>query len=275
MGTSTGYQMPTGGEWRPLKVDATAFVQDPDAEEEGLGQDEQSVTPESLLGRYMQAVRSADRSSAPNGQGGGVPGSDGDGGRDGGTRASAGGGMKSARRVTQSLGDFLSRVGTSGICDALNDIGLGGLAGQSPLQIAAALLDKLTGPASTIDDAAARAACDDLNKELIQGAQTLEDMDRLIKEALDARGLGGVLMRFFSLYMYRRFCRDFYESWSKRVGASKANAKLAAIKKFIDTTLKARCVNKEVTAIRWQGGEGQRLMSQVIGEACRVFGVQT
>ena len=80
-------------------------------------------------------------------------------------------------------------------------------------------------------------------------------------------------MRFFSLYIYRRFCRDFYENWCKRAGNTVANARLSTIKKFIDTTLKARCINKNITSTNWKGGEGGRLVSHILGETCRVFEV--
>lgn len=250
--------MPTGGEWTPLKNDATRFVK-----ETG------KATPQSLLSDYVSAMGGpASFSSSSGGDGGGTGG--GGGGSGGGS--GGGGSTRAARRVTQSLGNFLSRVGTAGLDVALQEIGLGDLVGKPAIQIARALLDKLAGPASTIDDAAARAACDDLIKELFQDARN--DLDRVLKAALDARGLGGLLMRFFSLYIYRRFCRDFYENWKARVTPEKANARLGAIKKYIDTQLKARCVNKDISAVNWSGGEGGRLVSQILGQTCRVFQVQ-
>ncbi len=275
MGTSTGYQMPTGGDWTPLKTDATNFVQNGTSA---------TVTPQSLLGDYMRAIGGA---AAFSSGGGGSPSGSGGGGGAGGGGASGGGsssgsggsrsvtagGTRAAQRVTHGLGNFLARVGSAGIGEALRDIGLGELVGKSASEIATALLDKLAGPSSTIDDAAARAACDDLNKELLQDARTTEDVDRVFKTAMDDKGLGGILMRFFSLYIYRRFCRDFYENWCKRAGNTVANARLSTIKKFIDTNLKARCINKNITATNWKGGEGGRLVSQILGETCRVFEV--
>jgi hypothetical protein len=45
MGTSRGYKMPTGGNWKPLKNEATAFVK-------GTGGPE--ITPASLVANFIR-----------------------------------------------------------------------------------------------------------------------------------------------------------------------------------------------------------------------------
>src|SRR5690242_6296936 len=105
MGTSRGYRLPTGGNWGPLKTDATQFVQAPGAS---------AATPKSLLRDYVRA----------NGGSTGIISGRGSGGRGG-----RGGGRRSggAVRTAQALGGFLSSAASGGLGLALTELGLGHL----------------------------------------------------------------------------------------------------------------------------------------------------
>src|SRR5262249_39312291 len=107
MGTSKGYGMPTGGEWTPLKREATQFANDG-----GQG----PVLPQTLLRDYLAASGGA--RALASGTGGGGGGSAGAGTRGGrGGRSSGGGGRtgQAARRVARSVGGFLSNVASVGL----------------------------------------------------------------------------------------------------------------------------------------------------------------
>ena len=268
MGTSTGYGMPTGGEWTPLKREATRYVK-----ADGEGDDSGKSTPETVMSNFVNALQSASVGSpgisSPSGGGTGGGGTGG-GGRTGGTTALSSG---SAQRVAQRLGNFLSTVQSSTLGEALQGIGLGELVGQSASQIATALLDKLVGPASTIDDQVARQAYDDFRKELLGEAKTAEDVQNALKAAMDENGLKGVIMRYFSLYIYRSFCVSFYEVWRKKVSAATATTKLAGIKKYVDGRLKAKLRDKDATKVQWNTAQGAQIISQILDETCRVFKV--
>ena len=257
--------MPKGGEWETLKRGATRYVKAGEDADKGEG----NATPETVLANFVRAIRD----SAPSygiGSAGGVTSGGSGGGGSGGTTAISSG---SAQKVAVSLGNFLSSVGTSGLGTALTQIGLADLIGQSANQIASALLDKFAGPASTIDDQAARLACDDLRKELLENAVTAEDVENALTQKMDFNGLGGILMRYFSLYIFRSFCTGFYEVWVKKVGVAQAKSKLASIKKYMDVRLKGKMKNTDVTAFNWKGKQGQQLMSQILGDTCKVFEV--
>jgi hypothetical protein len=266
MGTSKGYDMPTGGEWTPLKNEATRFVKD-----EGHG----SVSPERLLRAYLVANGGARNIARGGGTGGGGGGAAGSGGGTGGGGGGRGGGRggRAARNAGRNLGGFLSGVRAVGLDEALREIGLSDLIGRPAEEVAAGLLDSLADPGSTLDEHAARLAMAKMNDELLKGAQTYEDVGRVLAAALDRQGLARILAGFFGHYLYERFCRDFYENWVKRVGSSQAARSLKSVKDCIESSLKAKLTGRDVTRVNWRGREGLRFTEQVMQETLEIFEV--
>lgn len=263
MGTSKGYDMPTGGDWTPLKKDATKFVNDG-----GTG----PVSPVKLLRDYLAAnggVRALSRGRG--GKRGGHTG--GDGGRRGGHDGGRGG--LAARKVGRNLGGFLSSVGSVGLDEALRAVGLDDLIGRPAAEVSAGLLNALSDPANTLDEHAARLALAKLNDEILRDAESYEDVGHRLAEALDQRGLTSLLANFFGHYLYERFCRDFYENWAKKVGSAPAGRLLKSIKDCIESSLKAKLTGRDVTRMSWRGRDGLRLTEQVMQETLEIFEVTT
>lgn len=260
MGTSKGYDMPSGGDWTPLKTDATSFVKN-----EGRG----SVSPGKLLADYLRA------------NGGARAIASGSGSRDSGTGASGGGkaggrgggGGRTAGSAARNLGGFLSSVGAVGLDQALRDAGLVDLIGKPAKEVVSGLLDTLAEPGSTLDEHAARLALAKLNDDLLKGAETYEDVERALSQALDQRGLDHILASFFGHYLYERFCRDFYENWVKRVGSTQAARSLKSIKDYIESRIKAKLAGRDVAKVKWHTREGLRLAQQVLQDTLEVFEV--
>jgi len=258
MGTSKGYQLPSGGNWTPLKKDATSFAKG-----------SSSVTAGVLLRQYIRANGGA-RAIAH--------------GRDYGTRSAptgasrqsgrgGGGGGGAARNTARNLGHFLSRLASVGLDQALREEGLSKLVGRPADEVAAGLLDVLTSPASTLDEAAARKALAALNDELLAKADTYEDVQRILSESLDKQGLARIIASFFGHYLYERFCRDFYEQWVRKVGSSEAARLLKSIKDYIRSALKAKFAARDITRVNWRSREGMRLIEQVMQDTLDIFEV--
>ena len=248
MGTSKGYDMPTGGNWTPLKTEATRFAKD-----EGQG----PVSAERLLGDYLRTNGGARALS----RGRGNPGGSGRGGREG----------QAARAVGRKLGAFLSSVGSVGFDQALRELGLGDLVGRPTDEVAAVLLDTLAEPGNTLDDHAARLALANLNADLFRDAQTYGEAGRTLVEVLDAQGLARLLGRFFGHYLYERFCRDFYENWVRRVGASQAGRSLKVVRDCIDSSIRAKLIDRDLSRFTWRGRDGLRLTEEVMRETLEIF----
>jgi hypothetical protein len=103
MGTSRGYKMPTGGNWTPLKNDATDFVQ---------GTGNADITPSSLLTDFIRATGGL--KALLRGHGGSVPSSSGKTGS--GAKTKGGGGAPEERRHPIAL-DFLVIAGSCYVID--------------------------------------------------------------------------------------------------------------------------------------------------------------
>ncbi len=247
MGTSKGYPLPTGGNWTDLKREATQFVQ------AGSGSDAAA-----LLSRFIQT----------NGGSTGWASGKGAGGRTGGAAITGQG----ARQAGRNLGGFLAQVGAGGLATAIEELGLANFMGRSATDVSMALLDTLAGPANTLDDAAARAALAALMRELLGATKTFEQIEQALQQALDRRGIGKILMRFFALYVYECFCRHFYENWRRKVDDRKAKSQLKMIKNCIDKSLKAKVGARDPVTIRWNRPEGQRLTERILQETLEIFG---
>jgi hypothetical protein len=258
MGTSKGYKMPSGGEWGPLKREATDFAQN-------IGI--KPVAPQSLLSHYVRVRSSGSGESSGGGQksSGSTGSGGGGGGRVGAWRAGTG--------TAQRLGGFLSRVGEVGLAEALRENGLGDLVGRPASEISGALLEEFAGPASTLDQAAAREALVELNDELLAEAKTFDDVEVALGKMLDQGGIFEVLLRFFGHYLYSCFCRDFYERLLKKVGASQAGQSLKSIKDCIQSAIKAKLSGRDPRTFNWRGTDGKKLSEQVLAEVLDIYGV--
>src|SRR5580692_11595360 len=233
MGTSSGYKMPKGGNWTPLKNDATDFVQ-------GTGSKE--ITPADLVTNFirvtggLKGLMRGNGGSAPS-IGGGSPAKDGAKGGGGGGAGGGGGGTSAAVGTAQNLGGFLSRVGAIGMEKTLQERGLEGVVGKSASDVSDVMLDEFAGPASTLDNALARESLAEIRDEILSEAETFEDVENQLNAAIDELGIFGILASFFGHYIFKMFCRNFYEEWVKKVGDAKAGSGLGQIKEYITSSL--------------------------------------
>jgi hypothetical protein len=274
MGTSKGYNMPSGGDWTPLKREATRFVKQGEGGGNGDPQNPspRPVAPEVLLRDYVHALGGAKRLS--QGTGGGSGGTAPNRGKGGGVGGGGGGRTgRAARNTGRSLGGFLSSVRSVGLTEALREVGLSHLIGKSAADVSMGLLDTLAAPASTLDEHAARLALGKINDDILGDAQTYSDVETALTHVLDDQGLTRILANFFGEYVYQLFCRDFYEGWMKKVGASAAARGLENVKDCIASALKSKLVNRDVTKIDWRSREGLRIIQSVMRDTLEIFEV--
>ena len=277
MGTSTGYNMPAGGDWTPLKREATKFVKDDGG---GSGNNPNPVSPEKLLSDFLRTYASGGGGAAGAGGAGGTTGGGqgrGGGGR-GGSRGGSGGGTgrsfgRAARGTGRALGGFLSSITTVGLDEALRQVGLESLIGRPASEITAGLLNALAEPAGTLDEAAARKALEIINAELIAGARTYDEVKGALRSNLDKQGVERLVVKFFGEYLYQHFQQSVLKDWAKKVGAEQASSQLKKIKNCIASALKSKVVNRDVSKIRWGGSEGLRIIEQVWRGTLKAFGV--
>ena len=205
--------------------------------------------------------------SAGGGQaaGGASKGSSGGGGSGGGTSAAVG--------TAQNLGGFLSRVGEVGLEESLRERGLDDAVGKSASDVSDALLDEFAGPASTLDNALARESLAEIRDEILTDAETFEDVEKKLDTAIDELGIFGILASFFGHYIFKMFCRNFYEEWVKKVGDAKAASSLAQIKEYIVSSVRNKLTGRGVATVDSKKDEGKQVTEGVLKETLEVFGV--
>jgi hypothetical protein len=177
---------------------------------------------------------------------------------------------RSARGVAARLGGFLSDARSVGLDQALRNAGWSDLIGQPIGHVLSALLDRLGGPSSTIDDVDARMALAKLRDKYFAEARTPEELEQLI--ARHAADLEAILLEYFGIYLYEVFCRVFFERLVQRVGENRAHSYLDQIGAFIASALENRTVGRAITGIDWAGPEGQQLTADVMETTLSVFG---
>jgi hypothetical protein len=268
MGTSRGYKMPKGGDWTPLKNDATDFVQ---------GTGNADITPANLLTDFIRATGGL--AGLLRGHGGTVPSGSGTTGTGvkttggGGSGGAGGGGTSAAVGAARNLGGFLSSVADVGLERTLRDRGLESIVGKSASDVSDALLDEFAGPASTLDNALARESLAEIREEILSDAATFEDVEKELNAAIDELGIFGILASFFGHYIFKMFCRNFYEEWVKKVGEAKATTSLKEIEEYIRSSVRAKLTGQKVTTADWKKDEGKQITENVLKETLEIFGV--
>jgi hypothetical protein len=265
MGTSRKYEMPTGGKWTPLKNDATDFVQ---------GTSSKDITPAGLVSDFIRTIGGlkglvrGNGGSAPSGGAGAASKSSAGGGG-----GAGGGGTSAAVGTAQNLGGFLSRVGEVGLEQSLRERGLDNAVGKSASDVSDSLLDEFAGPASTLDNALARESMAEIRDEILTDAETFEDVEEKLNTAIDELGIFGILASFFGHYIFKMFCRNFYEEWVKKVGDEKAASSLAQIREYIVSSVRNKLAGRKVETVDWKKDAGKQVTEGVLKETLDVFGV--
>jgi hypothetical protein len=252
MGTSKGYQPPSTPQWGKMKGDVTRQSRNG------------AVTPNSAKGLFRTYIRTTfgyGDSSGPRGSSGGGSGGGG-GGKSG----------KSAISTARKLAGFANAVAGRGVDQALLDSGLGELVGKPAEYIISALVDHLTDPGTTLDQVDVRGALDDLWEKLLNEASTYEEVKIILEENLQVEKIGTLLFNFFSNYLYRHFCRSFFERIRTRHGELKTEEFLTSIKEFIASALENFTFGKDLARINWVGDEGRGITEEVFANTLQVFG---
>lgn len=237
MGTSTSYSAPPS--WGSLKGEVTRAA--------AAG----SLAPAQAAELIRHYVRENGGSSAIA-RGGGVVGKG-----------------RTAQAVAGRLGGFISDVAAFGLNEALRRAGLPELIGRPLSEILAGLLDKIGGPANTIDDVDARNALARLQDKLLADAEDPDEVEQIL--SAQASELEAVLIEFFSFYLFEQFCRVFFERLMQRVGELKAQSFLNDIESFIRSVLLNRTSGRNLSGIDWAGPEGQALVADIMEATLKVF----
>lgn len=176
---------------------------------------------------------------------------------------------RAAQRTAARLAAFVADVAGVGLDEALTRAGWEDLIGRPLNEFLNALLDRLTGGASTIDDVDARHALARLQERILDDAATAEDVEKAL--TAEAANLEPFLAEFFGYYIYEQFCRVFFERLIQRVGEQRATSFLGEIEAMIVATLNNRTAGHNLVNIDWDGREGRDLVIEIMETTLQVF----
>ncbi len=245
MGTSTGYTLPTGGNWGTLKGKVTNFGKSSSS----------SGGPGGVLGSHRDAFGFG-RSSGGGGRGGGAG------------RAA----NRSAGRAAARLGGLISDISSHGRDEALREHGLERLIGQPVDTIIDGLTEYLLEGDGSIEDGILRSAVARFWEEVFADHATIETLDELASP----EGLENWLGHFLECYIYEHFLAVHYESLLKTCGSpASAQIRLVTIREWINSHLKVATHGRDLADVRWREPEGQELVAEIQKAAWEVVGSDT
>jgi hypothetical protein len=111
----------------------------------------------------------------------------------------------------------------------------------------------------------------DLNKEMLEDADTYEDVVARLGERMRAQSLGNLLLRFFGHYLYHQFLRSFYERLVRKHDENTTDGFLGSIRRFIASSLRYETYEQNLVTIDWRGSEGQSIINNLLQRTLEVF----
>lgn len=176
-------------------------------------------------------------------------------------------------RTARNIGTFLGAFGSSGgnIRYALEQVGLTGLEGLPLNDVIDRLLEYCTGPSSTLDDVAAKAASQKILEELASDAQTIEEWQQQLRETLDRESLEDIIERYFGYYIFEHLSIMFYEKLIVEKGKADCDNLFRQIKDYVFEKIKNMNKTNPLNNINWAGEEADRLIKNIQEDVLKVF----
>jgi len=178
-------------------------------------------------------------------------------------------------RTARNIGTFLGAFGSSGgnIRHALEQVGLTGLDGLTLNDVIDRLLEHCTGPSSTLDDVAAKAASQKILEELASDAETIEEWQQQLRETLDRESLEDIIELYFGYYIFEHLSIMFYEKLIVEKGKTDCDNLFRQIKDYVFEKIKNMNKTNPLNNINWAGEEADRLIKNIQEDVLKVFEV--
>lgn len=204
-----------------------------------------------IVGRYVEVIGGASHAGSESSKIGG--------------RAS----LKTAAKLGGFIYGFISSGGN--LEAALQQTGLLDLSTKSVSDIINHLIEYCSGPASTIDDGAAKEASRILLEELIADAQSLEEMQERLRAYFDKVTLEEMIIKYFGYYIHEHLSKMFYEKLLKDKGKSACTNLFKEIQEFIVVRLGQLHKKNPLDTINWGGEAGLNIIKQIQQDVLKVF----
>lgn len=180
---------------------------------------------------------------------------------------------RAGKASTAAVGSFLGTVTSHGVSEALRDLGLRDVVGQSVEAVCAEISNRLAPAGRSKEDVAARRALNDvlahLYEQYILGVGDISGLERMDEAAIDA-----ALELSVASYIYYRWLDDLGKSIED--GAiSEANAiKLERqIKDYVRECVSLALKEENLAGINWESGAGREVVERIYRQAYAILEV--
>lgn len=182
-------------------------------------------------------------------------------------------GGRAGIRTANRLGGFLGAFSSSGgnLQQTLKQIGLTDLIGKSLNEVINHLLEYCSGPSSSIDDVAAKEASKMILEELVSNAETVEEFQENLQNALDKGSLADIFIRYFGYYIFTHLSIMFHEKLIVEKGKTQCDDLFRQIKDFISEKLRNINKTNPLNNIDWNSNEADKLIKNIQEDVLRVF----
>jgi hypothetical protein len=186
MGTSKSMPTPKGGKWTGVKSDINAFISG-----------NSKITPQRIIGSTIAAagglpLRSSGGSARASGSGGGG--------------GSYGGGGSSVSRAASGLAGFGSVLGSGGLGDALESLGMEDLRGRPAGEVISKIAEHLSKDVDGLEKDLLRGA---IQQAIYNAAELVDDptydnLETSLQTYLSQEGVEGLVELFLAQYIFDR-----------------------------------------------------------------------
>jgi hypothetical protein len=165
------------------------------------------------------------------------------------------------------LASFLSSVSAGGFAAAVQQLGLGSLAGRSAHDVMAAITNALAPRGDTLVDAAARQAIADTLAALWEQRGVVDGgIDRL--QTMTADDVRGAITESVASYIFYQWVLELGRAIEQRaVSTTQAIMMEREMRQYIHDTLTLDLRGTDVLSVDWRGTQGHAIITKVYSDA--------
>jgi hypothetical protein len=162
----------------------------------------------------------------------------------------------------QRLAGLTAGIAESGLADALEQVGLGYLVGQSRWEVLGALVEEVAGAAAGLDEAAVQSATVRVFEELFPDQETWEELAavRLTEEQVES-----LIERFVAECVFGRLAQAIDSRLAAREPGERERRN-QEMHDLVAQLVSLRLGDRGVLQIEWRGAEGRQLTEQLVAD---------